>query len=843
MSSLTDLSGWKVATEDFLAAVLRTVAQPIWVVDHEGLIRFANPAAVGALGYDRVDELLGRPSHETIHYQHPDGTPYPAAECPLLRVRTSGETVSRDLDWFFRRDGTMFGVSYVSAPIEFAGGRGAVVAFQESTQAREELVTLAEDQAALRRVATLVAQGAPPEAVFSGVAAEVGRLARTGMVMLSRFEHDGTATVVGALGDHTFQPGVRWRLDGPSAQRTALETGRSVRADDVADGSGTIAAESRRFGLNSRVAVPIMVDGEVWGVIGTASSVGRLLPPGIETRLEQFTELVAAAISNTQAREELGELAEEQAALRRVATLVAGGAPPDDVFATVAAEIGRLAAAQMVLVSRDEHDGTATVVGAWGDHPLEAGARWSLAGPSISKTVLERGRSARIDDAPDGPGSIADVARALGVHSRVGVPIVVDGEIWGVIAAGAADRRSLPIGIEPRLAQFTELIATAISNTQAREELRRLADEQAALRRVAMLVAGGAHAQAVFDAVCIETAQLLGAGTVNLAHFTEDDVNVTMAGWSLRGVHVPPGTRLKLEGDCINTLVLGTASPGRVDSYAGASGELAAKLRDLGIRSEVGAPVVVEGRVWGGLFAGTDEAVPLPLGTELRLAAFTELIATAVSNATARSELIASRARIAEAADEQRRRVVRDLHDGAQQRLVQLGLMIQLGRSRDDVPDTVRRLHDELFQQTELAIRELRELAHGIHPAILSHYGLAAAVDALAQRASIPVRVDIPDRRYPQSIESAAYFVAAEALTNVSKHAGASEAEVLATAGDDRLVLEIRDDGAGGASTAAGGGLAGLEDRVAAVGGTLAVDSTPGAGTTVRAELPLSIGT
>jgi signal transduction histidine kinase/putative methionine-R-sulfoxide reductase with GAF domain len=783
-------------TAEFLAAVLRTAAHPICVVDPDGLIVFANPAAVAALGYDRADELLGRPGDEAIH------------------------SVA------------------VSAPIELAEGVGAVVTFGEST---EDLATVAEDQAALRRVATLVAGGAPPEAVFSAVAAEVGRLARTGMVMLSRYDHDGTATVVGALGDHTFQPGVRWSVDGPSAQRTALETGRSVRSDDVADGPGTIAAESRRFRLNSRVAVPIMVAGKVWGVIGTASSDGRLLPPEIDTRLEQFTELVATAISNTQAREELGELAEEQAALRRVATLVARGASPDDVFGAVAAEIGRLAAAQMVLVSRDEHDGTASVVGAWGEHPLTAGARWSLDGPSISRTVLESGRSARTEDAPDGPGAIADVARALGVHSRVGVPIVVDGEIWGVVAAGAADRRSLPLGIEPRLAQFTELIATAVSNTQAREELRELAEEQAALRRVATLVAGGARAEEIFDAVCVETAQLLGASTINLAHFTEDGVNVTMAGWSERGVHVPPGTRLPLEGDCINTLVLRTAAPGRFDTYEGASGELAARLRALGIRSEVGAPVVIEGRVWGALFAGTDEPDPLPAGTELRLGQFTELIATAVSNATARSALIASRARIVQAADEQRRRVVRDLHDGAQQRLVQLGLMLQLGGKRDDVPDSVRRLHDELFEQTELAIRELRELAHGIHPAILSHYGLAAAVDALAQRAPVPVRVEIPDRRYPQSIESAAYFVAAEALTNVAKHAGAQEAEVVAGDDDGRLVLEIRDDGAGGASTGAGSGLAGLVDRVAAVGGTLAIDSPPGSGTTVRAELPLSI--
>ena len=169
---------------------------------------------------------------------------------------------------------------------------------------------------------------------------------------------------------------------------------------------------------------------------------------------------------------------------------------------------------------------------------------------------------------------------------------------------------------------------------------------------------------------------------MNLAHFTPDGVNVTISGWSLRGVHVPTGTRLPIDGDSINAIVRRTARPGRCDSYEGVEGELAAHLRRLGIRSEVGAPVVVEGHVWGALIAGTDEPAPLPRGTEDRLAEFAELIATAVANATARSELLASRARIVEAGYEQRRRVVRDLHDGAQQRFVHAIMSLQLARRR-----------------------------------------------------------------------------------------------------------------------------------------------------------------
>ena len=846
--SLTDLVGFKIGAEDFLAAVLETVAQPIWVVDPDGLIRFANPAAVAALGYDSADELLGRHSHDSIHYRHPDGTPYPASECPMLLPRTTGETIARELDWFFRRDGSMFAVSYVSVPIEMPEGRGAVVAFSDIEDRfraeqvlREHDAILAREQASLRRVAVLVSGGAASEDVLAAICREVAQVLELPLVELSRFEPDGTMTVIGAHteGPSPFQTGTRWPLDGPTVSARVLQTGRPARIDDFAEIPGTIAGAVRRAGIRSAAGAPIVVDGETWGMMAIGALGGEPLPRHIEDRLAAFTELVAIAISNTQARDAQRRLADEQAALRRVATLVAQGSPPAEVFTAVAREVGELARVLMVLMSRYEPDGAATVIGAWGDHPLQAGARWTLDGPSISATVLRTGRTARIDEAPDGPGTIADIARDLGVHSRVGVPIVVDGRLWGVIAAGAGGRRSLPAGIETRLTQFTELVATAISNTQAREDLHRLADEQAALRRVAVLVAQGAESSAVFDAVCEETGRLLGATSVNLSHFTPDGFNVAMAGWSMRDVHVPTGTRLPLAGDTIDTLVQRTAAPGRFDSYERASGELAALLRRLGIRSEVGAPVVVEGRVWGALIAGTDEPEPLPLGAELRLASFAELIATAVSNATARSELIASRARIVEAADEQRRRVVRDLHDGAQQRLVQAVMTLQLARSRSDVPANLTPLLDEGLEHARSAIEELRELARGIHPAILTHHGLGAAVEALAERAPLPVTVDIPDDRYPMPVESAAYFVAAEALTNVAKYAQAATARVKAAQVDGRLVLTVVDDGVGGAEPAPGGGLSGLEDRVAALDGTLTVDSAPGAGTSIRAEIPL----
>jgi signal transduction histidine kinase len=409
-----------------------------------------------------------------------------------------------------------------------------------------------------------------------------------------------------------------------------------------------------------------------------------------------------------------------------------------------------------------------------------------------------------------------------------------------VVSAGADRPEPVPPDAERRLSEFSELVATAIANTQAREEIRRLAEQEAALRRLATLVAEGADPPRVFDAVCQETGLLLEAGSVNLAHFTPDGFNVTMAGWSRHDVHMRPGTRLRLEGDVINTLVRDTAAPGRVDRYDHAQGDIAQVLRGLGVRSEVGAPVVVEGRVWGALIAGTDEDEPLPPGVEHRLAGFAELVATAIANATAHQELVASRARIVEAADEQRRRVVRDLHDGAQQRLVQVSLALQRAERRQDLSPELRRLVADGVRLTRTAIDELRELAHGIHPAILTHHGLAAAIEALADRAPLPVDIRVTDERHPAAIESAAYFVTAEALTNVAKYADASWARVTARRCDRRLVLVVEDDGAGGARPGPGGGLSGLADRVAALDGALTIESPPGAGTRVRAEFPLS---
>jgi PAS domain S-box-containing protein len=842
--SVTDLGDLGVGAENFLAAVLRTIAQPVWVVDPDGLIRFANPAAIAALGYDSADDLIGRNSHETIHYRHPDGTPYPASECPMLLPRTSGATVARDLDWFFRRDGSMFPVSYASVPLEMSQGRGAVVAFNDiesRLRAEEELrqrdVRLGEEQSSLRRVAALVAGGADSVEVFAGVASEVAHVLTLPLVEISRYEPDGTTTVIGEWSQpaRSFQASTTWRLAAGKLAELVLRTSRPARIDDFTDLAGDIAEAARDTFIGCGVSAPIIVDGKVWGLVATGSVDPEPLASGIEDRLAGFTELVATAISTTQARHDLRRLANEQAALRRVATLVARGAMPEEVFATIAVEVAHALDLPLVEMCRYEPDGTATVIGATGEHPFQPGTNWALDGPSLTAIVRRTERPARIDNYANVSGKIGEAARQAGVHAGVGAPVVVDGRVWGVVSAGGGSAVRLPPNAEARLSQFTELIATAIANAQAREELHRLAEEQSALRRIATLVAKGAQPAVVFDAVCQETGRLFEVTSVNLAQFTGDGFNLTMAGWSIHDVHLPTGTRLPLEGDSINVLVRDTAAPGRFDSYEGASGELAELLRKRGVISEVGAPVVVDGRVWGALIAGTDDPERLPAGLEQRLSSFAELIATAISNATTQTELLASRTRIVEAADEQRRQVVRDLHDGAQQRLVEAVMTLQVAQARGEGTPLVA----EGVEQVRAAIAELRELARGIHPSILTHRGLEAAVEALTHRMPMPIALQIPNDRYPPSVESAAYFVVTEALTNVAKYANANTAGVVATSTDDCLILTIEDDGVGGARPSVGSGLSGLHDRITALSGTLTLDSPPGRGTRIRAEIPL----
>ena len=372
-----------------------------------------------------------------------------------------------------------------------------------------------------------------------------------------------------------------------------------------------------------------------------------------------------------------------------------------------------------------------------------------------------------------------------------------------------------------------------------------LLDEQAALRRVATLVAGTSDPRQIFATVTEEVGRLLGAHTANMVRYRHDGTADVIGGWNEPGVpSVPVGALLQLDGDTLAPKICRSGQPERVDDYDGITGSLAERLRALGIRSGVGAPIVFNGELWGAVVISSVEVHAFATGDEHRVAGFTELVAQALANAEAREQLTASRARVVTAGDAERRRLERNLHDGAQQRLVGIALSLRLlDRLIDDDPAQAHAALSSVIEELHQGLAELRELARGLHPAVLTDHGLHAAVAAVAQRAPLPVELEIDEGERPSdAVEVAAYFVVSEALTNVAKYAAATEARVEVRRLGDRLVVVVSDDGAGGADMRGGSGLRGLEDRVEALGGRLHVQSLPGEGTSVRADLPLVMG-
>ena len=713
-----------------------------------------------------------------------------------------------------------------------------------NTEARAETRRLAEEQAALRRVATLVAEGVPPPEVFAAVAEEAGPLLGADSTYLVRYEWDGTATGVGSWssdGSH-YPVGTRAPIDGRSVTGLVQSTGRPARLDDYDVASGEIAAMMREKGVRSSIGAPIVVDGQLWGVMAASSRNPEALPADTESRIARFTELVATAISNTEARTETRRLAEEQAALRHVATLVAQSVPPEELFLAVVEKVGTLFETDLATLLRYEDENTATLVSTWtaDGAPLEGPRTWSMTEMGLTRTFAQDNWPTRVDDWNQFSGPLAEYVRDVaGVTSSVGSPIIVEGQLWGALAAHSTQPEPVPIGAELRLGQFTELVATAISNTEARTETRRLAEEQAALRRVATLVAKGVPPNELFDAVAAEVGGLLGADLTSLLRFERDDMHSPVAIWAAGGEPPEVPRFLPMAPQGLSATVARTGRPARIDDWESLSGPRVAFVRELGIVSSVGAPIMVEGRMWGALVVNTTHDSPLPPDTEARLEQFTELVATAISNTEARSDLSASRARIVAAADEERRRVVRDLHDGAQQRLVHTVVKLKLAsRALAQESDEGPPLVTEALQHAVEATDELRELSHGILPSVLTQGGLRAGVGALASRMPLPVETGVSVDRLPPAVEATAYFIVAEALTNVAKHSQASHAVVTARTGNGTLQIQVKDDGVGGAQ-AGGTGLVGLADRVAALDGTLRLESPTDGGTLLAAEIPV----
>jgi PAS domain S-box-containing protein len=734
------------------------------------------------------------------------------------------------------------------------------------SQARDRLAQLAYEQSALRRVATMVARAPASEQLFSTVAREVASVLDVPGVIVTRYEPDGTAVTVGeafgpdlAGAERFLGIGTPMPPDPGTLTALVFDTHDPARVDDLSTSPGTVGEVARAARLGSGCAGPIVVNGAVWGKMCVFSRVGAVLAAGTEDRLQDFIELVATAIANYEARAELAAsetrargLADEQAALGRVATLVAKGARSEAVFSAVAHEVAHVFGVQHVTVCRYEPD-TILVLSsveapepAAAPPPFPAGRRLPLDVPSLPASVYRTGEPVRIDDFTASRGLYA-VARQAGLTAAVGVPIMVDGTVWGAVdIASTKSERFLP-DAEERLARFTELVATSVSNATMREELaasearaRTLAEEQASLRRVATLVAEGAAPSDVFDAVIAEVGRLLGAAQIGLARYeNEHEISVlAIRGQSpeiLRG-----GVRLPLDGDSVNARIARTGRSARLNFAEEGSGSIAEVLRRDDVNATVGAPILVDGALWGMIGASWRGDDQPPADAEERLAQFAELLATAVSNAIMREEVMASRARVIAATDDARRRIERDVHDGAQQRLVTL--TVALRRVEAKIPDGLDDLRSDVTRVAEgllTAVEELRELSRGIHPSILTEGGLLPALKALGRRSPVRVKLDVGfEHRLPDYVEVAAYYTVSEALTNAAKHANAARVSVSLHVEGDLLVLSILDDGIGGADPSGRSGLTGLRDRIEALGGKFGIESPPQRGTRIDVQIP-----
>ena len=539
------------------------------------------------------------------------------------------------------------------------------------------------------------------------------------------------------------------------------------------------------------------------------------------------------------------ELAAEQSALRRVATLTARGAPATELFEAVTREVGELCGADLTRLGRYEDGGTVVLVAAWSRLParLPVGVRVPVEETRVARDVLRTGAPVRVSGAEATSGAGGPLARELGIRSSIGCPVAAGGELRGVVVVSARQPRAFPPETEERILHVTELLATAVTNAEAGTELLRNADEQAALRRVATLAArGGADPSPVLRAVAGQAGGLLGADCTSVLRFESDGTATYLAahGWrdtERRG----PGARWRPEQPSAIEQVQRTARSARVDYTS--VGEQPPSFVGEDVTSTAASPIVVESRLWGSIGVASRTG-PLPPDTEERLVAFTEIVATAIANTESRAQLAASRARVIASGDATRRRLERDLHDGAQQRLVSLAL--ELRNVEAEVPAELPGLSADLGRlaaDVTAVLDELRELSRGIHPAILSEGGLGPALRALARRSSIPVELTLRlGQRYADAVEVAAYYVAAEALTNTVKHADATHVALVVEEHDGELRLTVADDGVGGAVPAGGTGLTSLYDRVEAFGGTILVRSPAGEGTRIEVALPLRPG-
>jgi PAS domain S-box-containing protein len=580
-----------------------------------------------------------------------------------------------------------------------------------------------------------------------------------------------------------------------------------------------------RFGPRGAATALVVVSGlTVWNTAHNAGPFVResitdsLLSSQLFLATAALTALVLAAVTAERTRADEALRANEER-LRSVVQSMAEGLVVRDARGLITD--CNAAAEQIVGLDRDQLRGRRPEA-VLGD-ALDADERTVSAGRLLGDEALSTGH-------PQAPLTV-----------RLERPDETPAWVW-VSSAPVLDAGGRPEGVVSTMSDVTQSREAEQRLVASESATRALAEEQAALRRIATLVASEAPPSAVFEQVTAEVARLLQAPSASVLRY-EDGGHATVVGsWRDAGLTgLPLGSSVDLAGDSVVARVYRSGRPERIDDYVDAPGPLAEHLRALGYRSSVAAPVSVGSRLWGVLVASTTGSEILAGGSERRLLDFAELVAQALSNADAYDKLAASRARIVEAGDAERRRLERNLHDGAQQRLVSLALQLRMVEgSLEASPERAR--HDLAGAREQLghALEELRELARGIHPAILTDGGLAPALSALATRAPVPVEInDVPDERLPEPVEAAAYYLIAEAITNVAKHANASHVAVSVRRDQGRVFVEVADDGVGGADPIAGSGLHGLADRVEALHGHLRVDSPRGGGTRLEARIPV----
>jgi signal transduction histidine kinase len=700
-----------------------------------------------------------------------------------------------------------------------------VAAALANAQARADLQRLADEQAALRRVAELIARTTSTSEIFAAVAANASLLCDDAPMTLTRFGH-GRDLVVLATQGGPAPIGTSVAYETGSLPDRVRSTARTDRVDDYrSEPDADLAAE---FDLAAAVSVPISVGQDVWGMLTATSETGPL-PVGTEQRLHQFASLVTAALASAHARTELEALAQEQAALRSVAELAAQDVPAEEVLAAVARQAARLTDVDFSTLLRFEPDGSTEIAALDGaPHGIVVGMRAPATGDGATQRVWRTGRPARIDNLSRASSRWAQVAHGHGFTTSAAVPILIRGSLWGVLVV-VGRHKPLPAEIHTHLTSFAELAGTAIAAAHTRTELEQLAHEQAALRRVAELVARGVPPPDVFRSITTELTRLLGGHATVLMRYDGYDQAVVVA--SSSGPFTS-GARVTSVPVSLLAEVPVTGRPVTIDTSTAPAD---ATDDPEGIR--VAVPITVDDQVWG-LLATTAEPSP-QVHAEDRLTSFAELAAASIANAETREKLTASRARVVATADETRRRLQRDVHDSAQQRLVHTVITLKLAKDAIAAGGSAAELVDEALENAQRANSELRDVVHGILPAALSRGGLLAGLESLIADFSLPVDLDADVPRLPTEVETTAYFIVAETLTNAVKHAQATATGVQLTVHDNALDLRVWDDGIGGADPSQGSGLTGLFDRVEAGNGTLRISSPSRGGTTVHATLPI----